>query len=189
MNYPKVRSINDKCVSDFVSNMKSKFFVLMALLCLTGCSSTHSKLVYKINCKTDKKFLDRQVHNADLEFASANDYFVCEGFRRYKIVRNNISIEYLDGRRIEASKVEKYFYANYNYSKCEITIVTPLTGKVSDLSETNHILRKYFYAPLLKKLAPPGIEKDISEMGFDSEGKFKEYCQKNLSTHLSKNDF
>lgn len=153
--------------------------VVISLLFLIGCASTHGLVVYKVGCKTDPNFLSHEVQDDELEFRPEYEYAVCDKFKRYKVIRKNIVQEHLDGRKFKMARVEQFFYANYDKSRCELTIVTPLTGRAPDTTDSNHILNKYFYQPLLTRVSKPKDESIIKlkEMDFNSENNFQKYCK------------
>lgn len=156
-------------------------WVIFFLLTVMGCTSTHSLLIYKINCDKNYDPLRSQIIERDFEFSKAEDYQVCSGFQRYQITRKNITQTHLDGRSFKMEEIRRLFYAKVNTDRCEVTIVTPLNGRVSDLNDTNYLLNQYYYGPLISRISKSS-KKDVlysSQISFGSEDEFKKYCNSN----------
>lgn len=151
----------------------------MIVLFLSGCASTHSLLIYKIGCQSSANFLSKAIEESDFQFKSESDYSACKDFQRYKIVRKNIDQEHLDGHKFRMETVEQIFCAKYDKSRCELAIVTPLSGRVKNTEDSNHILNKYYYAPLVTKIANPKVNepKYSTSVSFPSERDFRKFCQ------------
>ena len=155
-------------------------FILILTFFFTGCASTHTMLVYKVNCNTTPNLLTHQQTDKSFEIELLNNYQICKGYDEYKITRRDIVQEHLDGRKFNVSVIEQRFNAIFNKSTCELSIVTALSGRVPDPSDSNYILNKYYYAPFIAKInnIPERKVFFTKQMTFGSENEFKKYCNK-----------
>lgn len=113
-----------------------------------------------MDCSFDlEKTTERPIPgNIEVQNVNSSESY-CGGFKRIKIVRRDISIEHVDGRKFDHKEIEQPIDVKYSPSLCVMVAIVPLFGAVpneKDRKDAMYVKDKYFLAPFLDAADPKG---------------------------------